>query len=86
MSTTPARTASVVRAGGFSVVRSGQIPAAALRLARAVSRSSASHGHLRPATIASLISGFCPHRFGRPPAYREHGSVGPQAHLCRMYS
>ena len=55
---------------------------------RAVSASCGNTGYSRPAVIASLMSGSCKHRFGRPPAYSASGSMGslPQVHLCRMYS
>jgi hypothetical protein len=56
--------------------------------ARSVSASCGNTAYSRPAVIASLISGSCKHRFGRPSTYSASGSMGslPQAHLCRMYS
>jgi hypothetical protein len=43
----------------------------------------------RPAAMASLISGSCPHRLGKPSTYSSkglHGLASRSAHLWRMCS
>ncbi len=44
--------------------------------ARSIAPSCGNTGYSRPAVIASLMSGSCPHMFGRPSTYSASDSMG----------